>query len=61
MAQQDSGQVVAVYDGTAIRLLDALTGQLTARIGALATGPVVIGATAHVLVGATGPLGSQYP
>ena len=61
MAQQDGGQVVAVSTGTAIRLLDALTGQLTARIGALATGPVVIGATAHVLVGATGPLGSQYP
>jgi WD40 repeat protein/transcriptional regulator with XRE-family HTH domain len=61
MAQQDDGSVVAVSTGTAIRLLNALTGQPSAQIAGLATGPVVIVPAARVLVGATGPLGSLYP
>ena len=61
MAQQDDGSVVAVSTGTAIRLLNALTGQLGAQISGLATGPVAIVPATRVLVGATGPLGSLYP
>jgi WD40 repeat protein/transcriptional regulator with XRE-family HTH domain len=61
MAQQDDGSVLAVSTGTAIRLLNALTGQPSAQISGLATGPVVIVPAARVLVGATGPLGALYP
>ena len=61
MAQQDEGRVVGISTGTAIRLLDALTGQYISQIGDLATGPVVIGSAAHVLVGATGPIEQLYP
>jgi WD40 repeat protein/transcriptional regulator with XRE-family HTH domain len=61
MAEEDDGSVVAVSTGTAIRLLNAQTGTLTAQVGGLATGPVVIVPAGHVLVAATGPLGSLYP
>jgi len=58
---QVNASVVAVSTGTAIRLLNALTGQLSAQLSGLATGPVAIVPAAHVLVGATGPLGALYP
>jgi WD40 repeat protein len=61
MAQRRDGRVLAVSTGTGLRLWDTRRGTRLARIGPLATGPVVIGSALRLLAAGVGPVSALYP